>query len=265
MPLLSSDKNEAAIAASAEEQQDTLDSTEQPVYPTAWRLVMILLSLTLGTLLIAIDTTVISAAAPKISTEFKALNDVGWYGSAYLITLTAFQPISGTFYKLFHPTAVYVVSIVLFEGRPQLCYLGRPHLCCFQCCRTFFADSRAAGSALCAASPSSQAFIGGRAIAGVGAAGLLQGALGIITYIAPLQKRPLYMAIVISVFGISLCVGPVLGGVLTDRVSWRWCFYMWVYRNRSCICNALTGRQQHPNRRGCSSPCPYLPEASGHR
>lgn len=69
-------------------------------------------------------------------------------------------------------------------------------------------------------------FIVGRAIAGVGAAGLIQGALGIITYIAPLEKRPLYMAIVISVFGISSCASPTLGGVLTDRVGWRWCFWM---------------------------------------
>lgn len=84
------------------------------------------------------------------------------------------------------------------------------------------------GSVLCAAAPSSAAFIVGRAIAGIGAAGILQGALSIITYIAPLEKRPFYMSIVISVFGISMCAAPVLGGVLTDRVGWRWCFWMYV-------------------------------------
>ena len=72
-------------------------------------------------------------------------------------------------------------------------------------------------------------FIVGRAIAGLGAAGLLQGALCIISYIAPLEKRPLYIGITISVFGVSTCTGPLLGGVLTDRASWRWCFWMYVF------------------------------------
>jgi MFS family permease len=85
-------------------------------YPTAWRLVIVLLSLALGTLLMAIDTTIISVGIPRISTDFKALNDVGWYGSGYLITLTAFQPVSGNVYRMFHPKVVYMVFIVIFEG-----------------------------------------------------------------------------------------------------------------------------------------------------
>ena len=86
-------------------------------YPTGLKLAIILLSLSLGTLLVALDTTIISVAIPKISTEFKALDQVGWYGSAYLITLTAFQPITGNMYKSFNPKWVYSVFIVIFEGR----------------------------------------------------------------------------------------------------------------------------------------------------
>lgn len=74
----------------------------------------------------------------------------------------------------------------------------------------------------------SEVFILGRAIAGVGAAGLLQGSLAIITFTSPLVKRPARFAIVISVFGLAVCLGPVIGGVLTDRASWRWCFWMYV-------------------------------------
>lgn len=85
------------------------------------------------------------------------------------------------------------------------------------------------GSTICATAPASYVFIIGRAVAGTGAAGLLQGALGIITYIAPLEKRQLYIGAVVSVFGISACGGPILGGVLSDRVGWRWCFWMWLY------------------------------------
>ena len=69
-------------------------------------------------------------------------------------------------------------------------------------------------------------FIVGRAVAGLGAAGLLQGSLSIITHSVELEKRSLYMGIVISVFVISVCVGPVIGGALTEHVTWRWCFWM---------------------------------------
>ena len=58
-------------------------------------------------------------------------------------------------------------------------------------------------------------------MAGLGAAGLLQGALAIVTFIAPLEKRQLYLGLIVSVFGISACEGPILGGALCARVSWR--------------------------------------------
>lgn len=86
------------------------------VYPASFRLTIILLSLFLGTFLVAIDTTIVSVAIPKISTQFHSLNDVGWYGSAYLITITAFQPAGGTIYKLFNAKWVYLTAIVVFEG-----------------------------------------------------------------------------------------------------------------------------------------------------
>lgn len=82
------------------------------------------------------------------------------------------------------------------------------------------------GSILCAVAPSSAVFIFGRAVAGTGAAGLLQGALAIITHIVELERRPLFMGIVISVFGLSICIGPVMGGAFVDSIGWRWCFWM---------------------------------------
>ena len=69
-------------------------------------------------------------------------------------------------------------------------------------------------------------FIIGRAVAGLGAAGILQGALAVIGQVVELEKRPLYMGVVASVFAVTVCVGPVLGGVFTERLSWRWCFWM---------------------------------------
>ena len=91
------------------------EKDESP-YPTGFKLVVIMASLMLGTTLMALDTTIISVATPAISTQFQALDDVGWYGAAYLMTLTATTPIAANFYKYFNPKYVYVVYICIFEG-----------------------------------------------------------------------------------------------------------------------------------------------------
>ncbi|KAL8763455.1 MAG: hypothetical protein Q9184_000763 [Pyrenodesmia sp. 2 TL-2023] len=171
------------------------DSTH---YPGGWRLAVIMVSLCLGTLLVAIDNTIIGIAIPQISTEFDSLDDIGWYGSAYLLTVTALQPTFGNIYKHFDIKITYIISVLVFE----------------------------VGSILCAAAPNSYTFIIGRAVAGAGSAGIFQGALVIIGYITPLEKRPLYLGIVVSAFGIATCFGPILGGVLTAEATWRWCFWM---------------------------------------
>lgn len=88
-------------------------------YPGGWRLAAIMTSLCLGTLLVAIDNTIIGIAIPQISTVFDALADVGWYGSAYLLTVTALQPTFGNVYKYFDVKITYLVSILVFEGNDK--------------------------------------------------------------------------------------------------------------------------------------------------
>jgi len=83
---------------------------------SGWRLAIVTGSLCLGTLLVAIDTTIISVAIPRISTDFKNIDDIGWYGSAYLLTVTAFQPAFGSIYKFFDAKTTYLISIFTFEG-----------------------------------------------------------------------------------------------------------------------------------------------------
>lgn len=93
-----------------------MDSTQ---YPKSWRLAAIMVSLCLGTLLVAIDNTIIGIAIPQISTEFDALDDIGWYGSAYLLTVTALQPTFGNIYKHFDIKITYIVSVIVFEGKKE--------------------------------------------------------------------------------------------------------------------------------------------------
>lgn len=88
-------------------------------YPTGLKLVIIMASLMLGTSLMSLDTTIISVATPKISSQFHALDDVGWYGAAYLMILTASTPIAANIYKNFNPKYVYLAYIAVFEGTPQ--------------------------------------------------------------------------------------------------------------------------------------------------
>jgi MFS family permease len=93
----------------------------------------------------------VSTAIPQITNEFNSADDIGWYGTAYLLTNCAFQLVFGKLYQVFSVKATFLASIVLFE----------------------------AGSALCGAAPNSIAFILGRAIAGLGSGGIVTGVVSV--------------------------------------------------------------------------------------
>lgn len=82
------------------------------------------------------------------------------------------------------------------------------------------------GSLLCALAVNSPMLIVGRAIAGIGAAGCFTGAFCIVAVSIPLVKRPFYIGILQSTFGIATIIGPILGGAFTEHATWRWCFWI---------------------------------------
>ena len=94
------------------------DAPAQPpnTYLKSWPLAIVTTSLCLGTFLVALDVNVIGVAVPKITAVFKSLDDIAWYGSAYLLTVTAFQPMTGFVYKFFSVRITYLSSILVFEG-----------------------------------------------------------------------------------------------------------------------------------------------------
>lgn len=83
---------------------------------TSWQLVVVIGTLYLGVFLYGLDANILNTAIPQITTDFKSLPDVAWYGAAYLLTVTAFQPFFGNLYKFFNNKIVYLISLLIFEG-----------------------------------------------------------------------------------------------------------------------------------------------------
>lgn len=115
-----------------------------------------------------------------------------------MLTNAAFQLFYGRLYKFYSARTIFFCAIALFE----------------------------IGSAVCGAAPSSIALIIGRAIAGAGSAGVMAGVMQILVLVVPLERRPVFAGLFASMSGVAAVVSPVLAGAFTERVSWRWCFYI---------------------------------------
>ncbi|KAG9561484.1 hypothetical protein KCU77_g15575, partial [Aureobasidium melanogenum] len=74
---------------------------EEETYLTGLTLLSVLVSIVLVVFLLMLDTSIVATAIPKITTRFHSLEDVGWYGSAYLLANCALQPLAGKIYKEF--------------------------------------------------------------------------------------------------------------------------------------------------------------------
>lgn len=170
-------------------------------YPVAWKLGLITIGLCLSVFCMALvrlesppyliprsgsltdiqDNTILATAIPRITDQFHALEDVGWYGSVYLLTTCAVQLIFGKLYTFYSVKWVYLFALFLFE----------------------------LGSLVCGAAPTSLGLILGRAVAGLGAAGVFSGALLIVNQSMPLRRRPIYLGLLGSMYGVASVVGPL--------------------------------------------------------
>ncbi|CAG8952970.1 hypothetical protein HYFRA_00003160 [Hymenoscyphus fraxineus] len=167
-------------------------------YPSGAKLAMLVLALMVSIFLVALDMTIVATAIPRITREFNSLEDIGWYGSAFFLTISSFAQLWGKAYTYFSLKWVIITAICIFE----------------------------IGSLICAVAPNSTTLMVGRAITGAGGAGVTNGCYIIIAFIARPEKRPAFTGILGATYGMSSVIGPLIGGAFTTNVSWRWCFYI---------------------------------------
>ncbi|KAF9238660.1 MFS general substrate transporter [Melanogaster broomeanus] len=145
-----------------------------------------------------IDSAIEATALPTISAAFNAGSVASWVPSAYMLTSTSFQPLYGRFSDIFGRKAVLCVAMVIFM-------LG----------------SLASGFAR-----SINELIVFRGVAGVGGGSVLSLTQIIMSDVVSLRDRGKYQGIIGGVVAVGYAIGPPLGGVLSEKASWRWCFWI---------------------------------------
>ena len=159
---------------------------------------IIIVGLMTGLLLAALDQTIVSTALPTIVGEFGGIDHLSWVVTAYLLGSTASMPLWGKVSDLYGRKRIYQSAIVLFL----------------------------VASALCGAAQSMGQLIGFRFLQGVGGGGLMSLTFTIVGDIVPPRERGRYTGYLTGTFALASVLGPLVGGFLTDHLSWRWVFYV---------------------------------------
>lgn len=158
----------------------------------------VLAGLMLSIFLSALDQTIVAVSLPAISADFADLDLLAWVISAYMVAMTVSMPIYGKLGDLYGRRRLMLFAIVVFTAASLLCGLAQ----------------------------SMGQLVLARVLQGVGAGGLMAVSQAIIGDIVPPRERGRYQGYFSSMYAIASVAGPVLGGLLTEYLSWRWVFWI---------------------------------------
>ncbi|KIW12726.1 hypothetical protein PV08_10004 [Exophiala spinifera] len=194
-------KADEAMTSKAEEGRvasDQISKKASPSFKPNARFWAIMATLCVVGLLAAFENTVVAIALPIISEELHLGENYVWVTNVFFLTSAAVQPLFGQLANIFGRRWLTMTIVAFFV----------------------------VGSGLCGGATNGATLIAGRAIQGIGSGGVSMIIDVIVSDLVPLRERGNYIAIVLSVYFVGTCIGPLVGGVIVDQTTWRWVFYL---------------------------------------